>query len=1100
MKYRFLILLAAAGVLAACVKEETGTSETGKVVAHFGAGLADVKTSLGEREGNTRKILWSEGDCIAVNGAVSEPLDAQAAGEATAVFDFTQYLTEPYDVLYPASMYKDESTITLPAVQTYTADGFASGAYPMSARTLSKTGEMLSPLCALIKLPLKLAAGNAPDTDRISNIVFSGNDDEQVCGDFSINYQFAILTPAGSAEADKMLTINVGKSLGAEPLPVVLVVPAGDYNSGFTIKVTDVAGHYMEMSKNVPFTMEAGHLYVMPEFEFVPTGTQLGIEISSANDLIAFAQNYNSQAVSSDGLIATLTQDIVFDETTSAAFNETGGIGMKKNIFGAEDDYYFNGIFNGAGHTVSGLVAEVPLFTAVGGGGYVQDLTVDNTCSFTFTHPNTTEFDMGAVIGYHKGELKNVNVAATVSLAGTEVSQVTALGGIVGRMTEGSMKDCNYTGALSVPYEFVVNAKKTYVGGLVGSITNANGKLLDSTFEGTIDFAGTVASTDKTNPYLMLGGVVGSVNAGLVSGCKALGTATKEITMDNDKSYSATIQNHSRKAWHMVQGGIAGLNAGSVTGCTNEATIKNFVLGTATKGGTNSDANSRYYDLGGIVGLNQADATVSDCINNAPIETRCTPRIQKIGGVVGYNKGGEVTSCSNTVLGSIYITTTNISSYSLRVGEVGGVIGNNDGIVSDIQNAGDISMDRTENAAGVELKFGGVIGITTKTVDGGYGMSISNSGNISDAYNGVTVTTDGLRFGGVVGSAQASVQNVTNSGTITFTTSSTNVVSKLYMGGIAGEIRDVEAGVVSGCVNTGEIFFNVLTTHDAAHTDNYIGGIFGKTNRTAIKEDDVIVGYKECNVAISDCVNSGYIHGGNTKKRNGSSCYVGGIAAYLDGASSIDNCENNGVLLNNQFNNNVTKAASTFEGGIVGFALGTPDNRIPISNVINNVNEGAVITGGRRGYVGGTVGYGEYVDISEASNMNSYGGGSGYYVGGLAGWLVYSTVSGTFAGASIETSQLQNGGGIVAKLDAGSIVTDCSSNVSSFSHTDTTAGGVIVAGAIAGTSVFGTTIQNCNYKASGTVSNSSSDASPASWAMAICSDDNFTDGGGNVAE
>ena len=71
---------------------------------------------------------------------------------------------------------------------------------------------------------------------------------------------------------------------------------------------------------------------------------------------------------------------------------------------------------------------------------------------------------------------------------------------------------------------------------------------------------------------------------------------------------------------------------------------------------------------------------------------------------MGYNKG-EVSSCNNTAEGDIYITTTNISPYRVRVGEIGGVIGNHGGTVaSDIQNAGDIHLDRTENAAGVEMK------------------------------------------------------------------------------------------------------------------------------------------------------------------------------------------------------------------------------------------------------------------------------------------------------------------------------------------------------------------------------------------------------------
>ena len=74
MKYRFLMLLAAAGVLAACAKEESGTSESGvsgKVVAQFGAGLSDVKTTLGPLDGTKRKIFWAAGDCIAINGLAS---------------------------------------------------------------------------------------------------------------------------------------------------------------------------------------------------------------------------------------------------------------------------------------------------------------------------------------------------------------------------------------------------------------------------------------------------------------------------------------------------------------------------------------------------------------------------------------------------------------------------------------------------------------------------------------------------------------------------------------------------------------------------------------------------------------------------------------------------------------------------------------------------------------------------------------------------------------------------------------------------------------------------------------------------------------------
>jgi len=1069
---KFIITLPvlAAVLLAGCSKEmaepvAVPEIETVKTVLRVGL-VPEVKTYMGESEDAHRHVYWSSGDEIAVNGAVSDALAEVDPETAQAEFTFDGVLSAPYKIVYPASVYTDASHVTLPAVQEYAKDGFASGMFPMVAYSAEGSMDItLRSLCAILRVSVKRAVAD-PDTDNIVSVRFKGRNNEQVSGAFAVDYENAVLTSTSSAKEDK--EVKVVKNLStstAEPCVYYLVVPAGTYSNGFDVVVKDASGHIMTKSKTASKTLEAGHQYDMAEFEFVPTATEIGIEISSAQQLVEFAEDYNNKKFEGgEPIVVGLTADIAFDATSSAAFNAAGGIGMKNNLYGASEDYYFNGNVCGENHTISGLEATVPIFAAIGEGGAVSDLIIDNTCSFSFTHPDSAELDAGALVGYNKGIVKNIDVAADVSLAAGEVSQVTALGGVAGRVTVGTLNGCVYSGNISVPEGFIVDAKKTYVGGIAGSITNAAGKVTICDFKGTIDFAGTVASTDKTNPYLCLGGVVGNVAAGTVSDCYAWGDETKTVTMDNDKSYTATVLNHSRLVYHMAQGGIVGLNAGSVSACTNEASISNFVLSTGTKGGTAADGNSRYYDLGGVVGLNLADGTVSGCTNNAPIETRSTPRIQKIGGVVGYNKG-TVSSSSNTEFGTIYITTTNISPYSVRVGEVGGVIGNNEGSVSNLQNAGDISIDRTENATGVELKFGGVIGLTTKAIDGGGSKNISNSGNITDSYNGTTVTTAGLRFGGVVGSAQASVKNVTNTGNVTYQTSSTNVVSKLYMGGVVGDFRSSAEALLSGCENSGEVFFNA--SQNAKHTDNYVGGILGFTS--------------ESNVAISNCTNSGYIHGGNGSKQNGTTMFVGGIAAYLDGVSSVTGCDNTGKLLNNQFNNTNTKAGSTFEGGIVGFALGTADDRISISLVTNDYNNGDTATGGRRGYTGGIVGYGEFVDISNATNTNSYGGGSGYWIGGIAGWLVNGTISNsTYHGTAIESSQVQGAGGIVCTLDDGSTIDGCSSSLNSV----TVGANPCVSGGVAAKSVAGSTIKNCHYTN----------------AFEICSDTNFTDGGGNVAD
>lgn len=1177
MKARVFFLLAAMGLLAGCAKELQESAivpeEGVKTVLRVGINPDDsaTKTYLGESVAGVRKVYWSDGDKIGVNGVASDALTGVAANTSSVDFSFSGVLTTPYNIIYPSSIYADATHVTLPAVQTYKADGFADGFFPMAGYDAGSVDIQLQHLCAVVKVSVKRATVDA-DTDNLVAVRFKGRNSEKVSGEFAINYSTPALTPADGTGAD--LEVKVAKNQETSTSTAVdyfIVVPARTYSNGFDIIVKDANGHIMTKSKTSSTELVAGKLYNMTEFVFSPTATDTGIEIASAEDLIAFATNYNSkvyEALGDDVLVATITADITFDASTSAAFNATGGIGMKNNLFGATEDYYFNGIVNGGNHDIKGLEATVPVFAAIGDGGAVSNLNITNTCSFTFTHPNTAELDAGALVGYNKGIVSNVDVAADVTLESGDISQVTALGGIAGRVTIGTLDNCNYSGNISVPDDFTVDAKKTYIGGLVGSLTNEAGKVQDSDFEGTIDFAGVVASSSTSDPYLRLGGIVGTVNAGTVSGCEAKATNTKGIEMDNGTTYTATIQNHSRKAYHLAQGGIAGYNAGTVSSCTNGASVKNFVLTTGTKGGSASDSNSRYYDVGGIVGLNAAGATVSGCTNNGLFESRSTPRIQKLGGIVGYNLG-TVSSSSNSDTGEIVIASaTGQSPYSLRVGEVGGAIGNNAGTVTNIQNAGNISLSRTENNASVEMKFGGVIGITTAAIDGGVGKGISNSGNITITYNPATVTTDGLRFGGIVGSARASVQNVSNTGNVTYTLSAANVMSKLYMGGIAGEVRNTANVTVNDCENSGEVYFNV-NGKAAAHTGNYIGGIIGlvtgediettvsncvnngyvhincnittactdliaagivgKMNESGSISDcenvggasnagEVFISFSNAkhtdnyaggilgktvnsDLDISGCTNSGYIHGGNGSKQNGFTMFVGGIAAYLDGVSSVDNCENNGRLLNDQFNNTVTKVGSTFEGGIVGFALGTSSDRITISNVTNDVSDGGTITGPRRGYGGGAVGYGEYVDIDNATNTNSYNSGSFYNVGGIAGWLVNGTITGsTMLGTTISSSQMQKGGGIVAVLGDDSTVDDCESHVTSFSHTDTTAGATIVAGAIAGTSVASATIQNCHYPASGTITNSSSDASPSNWAMAICSDSNFTDGGGNVAD
>ena len=1101
MKFRFLILLAVAGVLAACAKEETGTSESGnngKVVAQFGAGISNVKTTLSPAENAKRKIFWAEGDCIAINGLASEPLTEETAGGVTAVFDFTSYYTTPGNVLYPSVMYKDENTITLPSSQAYVADGFASGAYPMAAHFESGSDATLSALCAMIKLPLKQASGTSPDTDRISTITFSGNAGEQVRGDFVIDYENATLTPASDAEEDKSFTMNVNKTPGTDPLPIVLIVPAGTYASGFSLKIMDVAGHYMVMSKETSFSVEAGHLYVMPEVEFIPTGTELGVEISSAADLIAFAQNYNSKAITPEGLIATLTEDIVFDETSSEAFNATGGIGMK-TAAGDEEDYYFNGFFNGNDKTISGLQATVPLFTATGGAGKIQDLTVDGSCSFTFTHGNAAEAHFGSVVGYHKGSLKNVTVNADVTITAGDIAQVTALGGLVGRETEGLVQDCDYTGNITVPAGFQSSEKKIYIGGLVGYISNADGVVKNSAFEGTIDNQGQmIASTEtddfKSNPQLMIGGIIG-LNSGTILNCTVANHVTGiTVILTDDKGdhpYTGTVVTHSTNAYHYAIAGIAGRNNGTVQDCTNNATILNVF---SAARGTGGNLNGRYLEVSGIVGYNASGKTVYGCTNNGAIINRANPKLHYVGGIVAWNYG-IVSSCVNASSGTIAMGTSHTSPYGARMCCVGGVIGHNraSAEVSDIQNAANITVSRVENTTGVTHRIGGVVGLNDAVIDGeSDGGVINNSGNVTQS-NAVgmcatpTASNDyGYFLGGIVGYATNAVKNVSNSGNVTYTCSATGIGAQyVYLGGVIGKVLASSTIDIEKCTNTANVTFTASATYsvnpDTKYYYNYLGGIVGHAQNAAIK---------------GECSNSGIIKGGDGSANNNlkaQSFTIGGIVGCLTGESSIENCAltGTGQVYNDHWSNRgIGSYDCPMDGGIAGLVIGEEGVPITITNCsVTSTKkaketdpDGSTAIYARRGAVGGIVGMAKYAIISNCTVPVPFTG-SGYFYGGIVAAAQNSEISScTYSGTTVQSSQMQIGGGIIGQLDSGSTIDGCFSYATTVDKNGTA---VATTGGIAGKSVVGTTISNSHYTAS---------------IVKICGEGEFTDGGGNVAD
>ena len=266
-----------------------------------------TKTTLGPSDGSSRKVFWSDGDRICINGTVSDALSGVPAESSSATFSFSSAPSAPYSLLYPASFYKNSNTVTLPATQTYAAGSFTTGTEPLVGYAASAGDPVtMKHLCSVVQLKIK----KHPDVSlgTIKKITFRGNAGEQITGNFTVTYSAATLTATSSAEADKVLQYNLSQSLSvSSALEVYLVVPARTYASGFTVVIEDDTQRIMTMTKPSAATLTAGKIVKMSEFAFMPDNYGMPEGCNVTGRVVDNANHPIEGVVVSDGIQSVKT-------------------------------------------------------------------------------------------------------------------------------------------------------------------------------------------------------------------------------------------------------------------------------------------------------------------------------------------------------------------------------------------------------------------------------------------------------------------------------------------------------------------------------------------------------------------------------------------------------------------------------------------------------------------------------------------------------------------------------------------------------------------------------------------------------------------------
>lgn len=631
-------------------------------------------------------------------------------------------------------------------------------------------------------------------------------------------------------------------------------------------------------------------------------------------------------------------QDFVNNDSNAAYYNyalkSDIDASVLKNYKAIGGDTGYQGTFDGRGHAIIGLTAggseaaNTGVFSAVGEQGAVKNLSV---LAGNFTGKD----NVGAVAGVNKGTISDITTY------GNTVTSDGHAGGLVGT-NEKIIKDS--TSVSNV----IANSQEAMAGGIAG--INAKGAVIDNS-ESNSAVAGSKATSSG------LGGVAG-VNKGTLSKVDNLG-----VTNGGDSGSSAV-------------GGIAGINTGSIENAYNES----FVTGGKK--------------TGGLVGINEKSGSLVNAANAGRVEGKGAAQdaAQEIGGLVGDNdgsilngrNGGNVTG--TTYVGGIVGTNREDSTLTDIINDtsmlikgstyVGGIAGQNagrivdtevsrtlsDGVVEGVEYVGGIAgkntgyIENPHNNISLRINKDALKDGKTAQYFGGVAGINEQEGSIGNATNLADVTAEGATYvGGIVGYNKGTLLNLSgNRG---------NVVGDNYVGGVAG------------------INEHSLTAIDASNTGSVqalqggAGGIFavnhGDVTNSRLVNDAVVAGGAHAG-ATGGIFAENTANIGKTTLVNGMNAEViglenvGGLIGANEGTISGGRDASNGYYKDQVYNNGVIEAGTWHD-----------------KNGNHQMDAGEVTEGAGEN-IGGLVGK-NTGSVTAAYNTGAIKAKDSTYVGGIAG-------------------------------------------------------------------------------------------------------------------
>ena len=814
-KLLFIVLAASVAVLVSCNKEivldrpveENGSSAVSEELVPFSF---PASRELTKSHLDGLSFVWDDGDQIALcYGSTVAPFMYDSATntfngsiDASATGPF--YVVSPYrsDISFGGGIVQTE----FPALQTCASGVFSDPAAFVAVGSASDKAALESGV--KLKNVFSVVQFTITDPD-IAYVAFDGNIDSEKAISPAVAGRISIDTDGITTTDSRSTAVTIcSETPTMAPGTYTMAILPNAFQKGMKViykRDGEAKAYYRIASSEVKFDRNAGKsfgsvamadltkrcyyiqdAYDMDVWNKAEVASDDVVFVGADIDLAGYPMSpVKDFAGTFDGQNHYIYNLSITSDNDAALFASTADTGtpLIKNIYlGTDDGEHWDGesaiVHSGSTDDSNWMYAGV-----VGiANGATSIKYVFNHCLVKVAADAGSKTMIGGIVGnwastgsmyscFNRGNVRNEAASAGAK---------NVIGGIAGQADgTGEIDSCNNYGSLVNE-----NDQTSFMGGIVGCTAN-----VDNTIRDCINFGDIYATKFRVNAFGGVGGVVGYIIKGTVSGCYA---------------YGCVVSNSAEcDTWRVTTGGIAGyLENATLKSCVAEGAVV-----TATKA----------YNVGGIAGLTENAPHIIDC---KVVDGSKVIGAQRTGGIVGYAMGK---------------TNLDISSCEVSDSEISGTL-NVGGIVGWL-DTGSIKYCKVTKESTVTASGDGVGGVVGRAIAKGGtsnlidGCLVDGGSEISGKYSVGGIV--GYEYPDANGPVDIYNSGVASSVTVRATACDTGgdpEKGDSMIGGIVGWARCSDSGStfkIVNCYSHAKIVCDLAMAHPSA------GGLLGYVSLSA---------------------------------------------------------------------------------------------------------------------------------------------------------------------------------------------------------------------------------------------------------------------------